>query len=111
MDQNNNHYQDHVDEYQFTPEWDPVFSNENGSHSGSEIASLILGIVSIVFICCGGLGLIPGVIGIVLAIKARRDPYCTGMSVAGMVCSLIGTVFSSLVGMFLLFMILISLIG
>lgn len=56
---------------------------------------MVLGIVSIVLIFFGAygavFGLICGVIGIILSIKARNENP-TGIATAGFVCSIIGTV-------------------
>lgn len=58
------------------------------------VASLVLGIVSIV---CGlflagfqWVGAIVGVIGIILGAMARKNPEKKGMATAGLVCSIIG---------------------
>ena len=67
--------------------------NEQQSN-GKAIAGLVLGIVSIVLIFFGAygvFGLICGVIGIILSIKARNENP-TGIVTAGFVCSIIGTV-------------------
>ena len=61
------------------------------------IASLVLGIISILFALFGfgvnWLGLIVGVVGIVLAVLARKQPEAAtqkGVIVAGLVCSIVG---------------------
>lgn len=68
--------------------------NEQSSN-GKAIAGLVLEIVSIVLIFFGAygavFGLICGVIGIILSIKARNENP-TGIATAGFVCSIIGTV-------------------
>lgn len=60
------------------------------------VASLVLGILAIVFSIVGlgyqWIGAIAGIIGIVLAILARKDPEKKGLATAGLVCSIIGTV-------------------
>ena len=55
------------------------------------VASLVLGIVSIVFsfIGLGIFGLIPGIVGIILGIIAKKKAP-SGMATAGLVCSIIG---------------------
>ncbi len=60
------------------------------------MASLVLGIVSVLLCCCGGFGIILGAIGIVLAILSRgREPMETsakvgiGLSIGGIVLSII----------------------
>ena len=61
------------------------------------VASLVLGIISIVFAGFGfgvnWLGLIVGVVGIVLAVLARKQPEAQaqkGVVTAGLVCSIVG---------------------
>ncbi|MBP3490171.1 MAG: hypothetical protein J6K53_17545 [Roseburia sp.] len=56
------------------------------------IASLVLGIVSIVMSCCiTYVGLICGVVGIILAIMSNKKGK-NNMATAGLVCSIIGIV-------------------
>lgn len=59
---------------------------------GAAIASLVLGIISIIF-SEAGVGLIAGIIGLVMAVQARKllpPDARRGMSTAGMVLSIIG---------------------
>ena len=74
--------------------------------SGTAIASLVLGIVSVV--SCGGLSFL-GIVGIILAIIAKNDIKKTGQSgndlaTAGLILSIIGTVI-------LVFMVLILVVS
>lgn len=67
---------------------DSFTPSENGG-MGMSIASMVLGIVSIV--CCGAIGIICGIVGIVLstlALKGNKPGH--GMAVAGLTCSIIG---------------------
>lgn len=60
--------------------------------NGMALASLILGILSIVMCCCGGFGVILGAVGIVLAILSRgREPMETNAK-AGLCLSIGGIV-------------------
>lgn len=69
---------------------------EEKKSNGYAIASLVLGIVSIVFsFFLQWLGLIIGIVGIVLAVVAKKKNP-TGMATAGLVLSIIGTVFCAL---------------
>lgn len=64
--------------------------NQQGG-SGIAIASMILGILSIVFSCCYGIGLILAIIGLILggvALKQQRPGR--GMAIAGVVTSILG---------------------
>lgn len=60
------------------------------------VASLVLGIVSIVFSFTGAIawvGIISGIIGIILGAMARKTTP-TGIATGGLVCSIIGLVIS-----------------
>ena len=59
---------------------------------GYAIASLVLGILSVVFSCCYGIGFILGVVGLVLAILARKSGNKEGVCTAGIILSIIGLV-------------------
>ena len=59
--------------------------------------ALVLGICSIVFdFIFGIVGLALGIIGIIFAVKARKNEAPNGMSTAGLVCSIIGIVLGAL---------------
>lgn len=66
------------------------------------VASLVLGILSIIigFFTgiwgAGGWGAILGIIGIILGAVARRNPEQNGIGTAGLICSIIGLIFSLL---------------
>lgn len=64
--------------------------------NGFGIASLVLGIGSIVFSWVMVFGLALGIVGIVLAAKQRKE-YPNGIATGGLVTSIIGTVFSAIV--------------
>ncbi len=71
---------------------------DNSTSSGAAVASLVLGIISIISSFFGYsaiLGLILGIIGTVLGAKARKEAQ-TGMATGGFVCSIIGLIFSAL---------------
>ncbi len=71
--------------------YQPVMVAANNDNSA---VTLVLGILSIVF--AGPIGLILGIVGLVLANKARRQfPVLSGTTTAGRVCAIIGIVFSS----------------
>lgn len=76
--------------------------NDNGSQpgKGAAIASLVLGIVSIVFWFFGMgalVGLVTGVIGLICSSSAKKAGFVGGIQTAGFVCSLIGLIGSALV--------------
>lgn len=75
-------------------------SNGNEPGKGAAIASMVLGIISIVtwFFGMGALiGLITGVIGLICASNSKKAGFVGGMRTAGFVCSLIGVIGSALV--------------
>lgn len=77
--------------------------NFNGSQdqggAGFSIASMVLGILSLVLCCIPYLPTVLGIIGIVLAvISLRKQAPGKGMAIAGLVCSLI-TVALFLIGL------------
>lgn len=75
-------------------------ANGNEPGKGAAIASMVLGIISIVtwFFGMGALlGLVTGVVGLVCASSAKKAGFVGGMRTAGFVCSLIGVIGSALV--------------
>ncbi len=71
-------------------------TNDTASNGGA-VASLVLGILSLIcaFFGYGAfLGLVFGIIGTVLGAKARKTSQ-TGLATGGFVCSLIGLIFSA----------------
>lgn len=60
--------------------------------NGSAVASLVLGIISILIFLTGPIGLIMGIVGLVLARKGRINDAASGVAKAGFVTSLIGTI-------------------
>ncbi len=71
-----------------------IYSTEQGSANGQDkkgfaVASLVLGIISIVFGCCFWyVGIICAVIGLVLGIMANKESK-SGLATAGIVLSII----------------------
>ena len=59
---------------------------------GMAIASMILGIVSIVLCCIWYISVTSAIVGIVLGILHNKKNGRCGMSTAGIVCSIIGIV-------------------
>lgn len=61
------------------------------SGSGFAIASMVLGILSIVFACCYGIGLVLAIIGLILGVLAlKQQRPGKGMAIAGVVTSILG---------------------
>ena len=62
---------------------------------GKAIASLVLGIIAVVFWFFGALSLISvvcGIIGIILSASAKKSGYTGGLATGGLVLSIIGLV-------------------
>lgn len=70
--------------------------NEPKKSNGLGVAALVLGILSIILaFAIQWLGLVLGIIGIVLAVNAKKNNP-SGVATAGLVLSIIGTVFCAL---------------
>lgn len=63
-----------------------------GGGNGKSIASLVLGILSILTCWLPYVGLIMGGIGIVLGILGLKQENARGLAIAGLVCSIVGTI-------------------
>ena len=59
---------------------------------GYAIAGLILGILSVIFSCCYGLGFVLGIVGLVFTIMARKSGNKEGVCTAGLILSIVGVV-------------------
>lgn len=69
----------------------PNQPNQNGSGSGFAIASMVLGILSLVGACCYGLGVILAIIGLILGIiSLKQQRPGKGMAIAGVITSGLG---------------------
>ena len=88
---NQNQYsQNQYNQNQYYPNYPVVVPGKNKA-----VASLVLGILSIVFIWggfSGSVSLILSVIGLILASSAKKDGYDEGIRTAGFVTSLIGLI-------------------
>ncbi|MBP3436732.1 MAG: DUF4190 domain-containing protein [Clostridia bacterium] len=63
---------------------------------GMSIAAMVLGIVSLLFSCCCGIGAIPAIAAIVLAvIDCVKRGRMNGYAIAGLVLGIVGFLFSS----------------
>ena len=87
----NNNYQDYTANlpYQSTSYSE---GNVSGSASGVQIASFVLGVLSLLFGFCYGLpSIIMGIIGLICAIVGNRKNK-HGIGTAGLVCSIVGLI-------------------
>lgn len=71
----------------------PVAAQPVNKTPALAIVSLVMGILSIVLGCCYGIGIIFAVAGIVMAVIANKGQK-SGVGIAGLVCSIVGAVFS-----------------
>lgn len=101
-----NNYQDYTENVSQSNNYQDYMTNasqpNNNQNNTLSIVSLVLGILSILTCCCGGLGVLLGVAGIVCAVLANKQGKC-GMATGGLVCSIIGTIFGVLYFLFWIF--------
>ncbi len=70
---------------------------------GFSVASLVLGIISIVCCCAWYVGLILGILAIVFSVVSRKkNGYFDGLAIAGLVLGIFGTVICALLMMVIL---------
>lgn len=74
---------------------------ENHKTNGLAIASLVLGIIGVLFCWCYGFGLLPSIPGLILGIIALKQIRATGqpghgMAIAGIILSSIGLILSAI---------------
>ncbi|HOV26014.1 MAG TPA: DUF4190 domain-containing protein [Pseudobacteroides sp.] len=89
---NYNHYDS------FAPPPMPIVTN------GLSIASMILGIASIFLSCCYGIGIIPGILGVIFGFVSKKSidnsqgrEQGKGFAVAGIITGFIGILFGILI--------------
>ena len=86
-------YSNYQDNTNMTFQQPPVAPDNDGKANGLQIASLVLGIISILLCCCyGAPSVIMGIIGLVCGIKGNKENK-NGVGTAGIVCSIIGLIF------------------
>ncbi len=78
--------------------------------NGKGVASLILGIASIVLCWISIIGLASGIVGLILAIKQKKV-FPNGMATAGLVTSIVGIVFSLFVTVIFVLVIITGLLS
>lgn len=66
----------------------------NKTKHGYAVASLVLGIISVVLCCCTWVGIICGIIGLVLAVVAKKAGNTESICKAGLILSIIGIALS-----------------
>ncbi|PIU22544.1 MAG: hypothetical protein COT14_00695 [Candidatus Diapherotrites archaeon CG08_land_8_20_14_0_20_30_16] len=84
---------------------------EDKSDSNSYgIASLVLGIVSIVLCWVPVLGLASGIVGIIMAVKQRKISS-NGITTAGLITSIVGTALSAIYMIITILLVMVGVIG
>ena len=98
---NNNEFNNKSDNNEFSyqgPQYTEFDNNYNEYNakpsSGLAIASMVLGICSLIFcFCYGFVGAILGIIGISLASASKKqNGRFSGMALTGLICSIVGTI-------------------
>ena len=91
----NNYYQDNTaNPYFQQPHMEDVSDNKA---SGVQVASMVFGILAILFSCCYGVGgIVFGIIGLILAVLGRNDGK-NGIKIAGLICSIVGLILGVIV--------------
>lgn len=84
-DQSNSNYQDNTGSLQTNSQ--PA--GEQKETNALAIVSLILGIIAIICSCCGWVGIIFGIAGIICAVFANKQGK-SGLAKAGLICSIVG---------------------
>ena len=74
--------------------YDEIFDISKRKTVGFSIASMVLGILSVICCCLTWAGLIMGIAAIVFAVISRKSlGYFDGMTIAGLILGIFGTVF------------------
>lgn len=107
-----------VTQFQPQPVSTPVVPQATGELPGKTmgIVGMILGIISIVFGCCAGIFSVPaGIAGIICSAlsmkKAKAANRKNNYALAGLICSIVGTVLGFLFIVFLVLMALLEVYG
>lgn len=82
---------------QYNGQYNNGYYDERKPSNGFAVASLILGILSILLSCCYGFGIFLSIPGIILAIVSRKsnNGKLSGMAIGGLVCSILGTLIAA----------------
>lgn len=101
-----NYYQDYTASipYQTQTQEGPI-EYTNGLH----IASLVLGIASILVCCCLGMGLIFAIPGLICAIIGNTRSK-SGIGIAGIICSIVGIIFNSFILLIFIMNLMMSMV-
>lgn len=92
----NQNQQPQAPQYQAPQYQTPQYPQPQNKANSAATASLICGIVSVIFAIMGGfIGIVAGIIGLVGAINAKKKGVTGGMLTAGLVLSIIGLALSA----------------
>lgn len=84
--------------YESTPQTPNDFEQNGNGHKGISIASMVLGIISLVLCCCFGFNLILAIPALIMGIIALVKRYeGKGMALAGVILSSIATLLTALI--------------
>jgi len=92
--ENSNEGESRYQDYTAEKRYDDNYYEKNDPGKSNSIIALITGILSLVFCCCSIFGLIPGILAIIFFSKAKKNGEESGMAIAGLVCAIIGIIFS-----------------
>ena len=87
--------------YQYPPQYQQSSSGDSPGKSKAT-ASLVLGLVAM-FLPIPFLDVAAGVTGLILAVKAKREGFSAGLRTAGLVLSIIGTIYAIFYTLFWIF--------
>lgn len=90
-------------------EFDDYKGGSGSGGNGLAIASMVLGIVSIVLCCIWYLSIVAGIVAIILGVLHGKNNGKNGMSTAGIVCGVIGIIIA--MAIFILGMIGLAALG
>ena len=82
-------------QFPYTPQNDPFYPHNNytkptkSEPNGYAIASLILGIVSLILCCCSCISIVTSVLAIIFAILSRQGQPMPGNALGGMICGIV----------------------
>lgn len=106
----NFNYQDNTAQYYASPVYTDNSNQQGEATPGMAIGSLVLGIISILFCCCSGGGILFSIPGIIMGLSANKKVK-TGVGTAGIICSIVGTVFNGLALLYIVGMTMLGIIA
>lgn len=93
--------------YSYQPQYSNVDTTD-AERTGYSIASMVLGIVSIVLCCSNIIAIVCGILAIVFAKKENQNGIENSYTKAGFICGLIGAILATF---YLVYIIVIAIIG